>query len=433
MELKLKEIIESLDNSSGQLFFDKIVLNLAAAISVDYVFIAKLDKNKHTSTTISLAAKGAIVDNFEYDLKYTPCDDVSSDKVCCFTEKITELYPKDQLLIDMNIEAYIGSPLYDSTGKVVGLLVALSEQPVKDPDLVTTLFKLFSGRIAVELERCYLELANTKNIEKLKSINKSLEVKVEKQVQEKLLQEKYMLQQSRLAQMGEMISMIAHQWRQPLSAISTTSMDLQMKLMLNSYDMENKEEREEFLSYLNSSLKSIDSFVNNLSITIDDFRSFYKPNKEKAETTLEKVVSKALSIIKDSLESQSVKLTFDYQSKNRLKLYENEIMQTILNILKNSQDCFLEKKIDNPQINIKTKGNSIAICDNAGGIPADIIDKIFDPYFSTKYEKNGTGLGLYMSKMIIEEHHGGVFSVANINDVNGVNTGVCFTIELNNS
>ncbi len=257
--------------------------------------------------------------------------------------------------------------------------------------------------------------------------------KENKYKKEKLLQEKYLLKQSRLAQMGEMISMIAHQWRQPLSAISTTSMDLQMKLMLNSYDMENKEEREEFLSYLNSSLKRLDSFVNNLSTTIDDFRSFYKPNKEKVETTLESVVSKALSIIKDSLDSQSVKLTFDYQSKNRLKLYENEIMQTILNILKNSQDCFLERNIDNPQIDIKTKENSIVICDNAGGIPADIIDKIFDPYFSTKYEKNGTGLGLYMSKIIVEEHHNGAFSVANINNAQGIDTGVCFTIELNNS
>ncbi len=156
MELKLKEIIEAVGGSSGQLFFDKIVLSLASAVGADYVFIAKLGKNKHTSTTISLAAKGTIIDNFEYDLKDTPCDDVSNGALCCFTEKVAKLYPKDQLLIDMNIEAYIGSPLYDSTGKVVGLVVALSEQPVTNSKLVTMLFELFSGRIAVELERCSL-------------------------------------------------------------------------------------------------------------------------------------------------------------------------------------------------------------------------------------------------------------------------------------
>ena len=131
MELKLQEIIESLGNASGELFFNNMVLSLSSVMGLDYVFIATLDAKKDISTTIALASKGVLAENFKYDLKDTPCDDVSGGSVCCFCENITELYPKDQLLIDMNIEAYIGAPLYDSTGEAIGLVVALSEKNSK--------------------------------------------------------------------------------------------------------------------------------------------------------------------------------------------------------------------------------------------------------------------------------------------------------------
>ena len=258
----------------------------------------------------------------------------------------------------------------------------------------------------------------------LKNLNATLKQKVQTQYQQNLEKEQQLLQQSRLAQMGEMISMIAHQWRQPLGAISATAINMQMKIELNSYDLSQENGKKIYQDYLYSELTNISEYVQNLTTTIDDFRNFYKPNKEIITTKLENICIKSLNIIKASLMNENVNIIREYNSNFKIKMYENEMMQVILNILQNSHDNFKEKNIKDPYILIKTEDKSISIFDNGGGIPKDIIENIFDPYFSTKQNKNGTGLGLHMSKTIVEDHHNGILSVKNINN------GVCFTITL---
>jgi PAS domain S-box-containing protein len=153
VNLELQKIIKGLKNSSGQDFFDNMVLNLSEVLNVDYIFIAQINQENSKSKTISVSAKNSIVENFEYALKDTPCSNVADDDVCCYPEKIQSLFPNDQLLIDMGIESYIGAPLHNSQGKVLGRLVALSEKPIADDSLITTLFEIFASRIAVEMER----------------------------------------------------------------------------------------------------------------------------------------------------------------------------------------------------------------------------------------------------------------------------------------
>jgi len=238
------------------------------------------------------------------------------------------------------------------------------------------------------------------------------------------LKDKQLLEQSRLAQMGEMISMIAHQWRQPLGAISAVAINLKLKLELSAFDLDKQEEREKFLAYFDHSLNNVDGYVQTLTATIDDFRNFYKPNKLTDELKLEEIVLKSLNIIGASLENDRVELEENYCCTEKVQVYSNEIMQVVLNILKNAQDNFSQKQIENPQIKIETLNRILTISDNGGGVDDDIIDKIFDPYFSTKLDFNGTGLGLYMSKTIIEEHHGGLLKVHNSE------YGAVFTIEL---
>jgi signal transduction histidine kinase len=167
-----------------------------------------------------------------------------------------------------------------------------------------------------------------------------------------------------------------------------------------------------------------------LSTTIDDFRNFFKPDKSAEMVPLNTPVEKALQIVGVSMKNKGTELETIFDSKDEVEIFQNETMQVILNILKNAEDNFVDKNISNPKIIITTsrKDNEfkITIQDNGGGIPEDIIGNIFDPYFSTKNEKNGTGLGLYMSKTIIEEHHDGRLSVSNQND------GACFEIVINN-
>ncbi len=244
-------------------------------------------------------------------------------------------------------------------------------------------------------------------------------------------QERLIIQQSRLAQMGEMLSMIAHQWRQPLSAISATLIDLKLQSELESYNLEDTEEAKEYQTYVNERIENINEFVQSLSHTIDDFRNFFKPDKKIDHVFFTKPLTKALDIIKPSLEADKIEIIQECSICNKkASIYSNELMQVILSILKNSQDNFKDKKIENPKIFISCKCATdknkvvLQISDNGGGIQNNIINKIFDPYFSTKTEKNGTGLGLYMSKIIIEEHHKGKLYVEN------TDIGACFSIEL---
>jgi len=240
--------------------------------------------------------------------------------------------------------------------------------------------------------------------------------------------EQQLLRHNKQAQMGEMISMIAHQWRQPLGAISISAASMKMNLMLDYYDFSSEEGIKSCKDSFQESLSNIEAFTQTLSQTIDDFRYFYKPNKKPLLTTIDKPVKKALETIETHLSCHGTYVEKSFESTKELNLYDSEIMQVVMNILKNAQDNFLEKNIKNTSVKIVTydteDGVALEVCDNGGGIKKDVLDKIFEPYFSTKSDKNGTGLGLYMSKMIIEENHKGKLIVSNKDD------GVCFLIEL---
>ncbi len=249
--------------------------------------------------------------------------------------------------------------------------------------------------------------------------NKKLEISIKEIKKELEEKQKQLLQQSRLAQMGEMLSMIAHQWRQPLSAISSTSSTILLKARLNKLDKELAME----LSY------KINEYSQHLSETINDFRNFFKTDKKQDITNFSIIVDNVISIAKSSLESKKIKIVKELNYKKPFKIYPNELKQVMLNLIKNAADALVESSKENLYIKIKTYKKDdkaiLEVSDNAGGIPKDIMSKIFDPYFSTKIKKDGTGLGLYMSKTIIEDHCNGTISVYNDKE------GAVFRIELN--
>ncbi len=270
--------------------------------------------------------------------------------------------------------------------------VVLTKIYIDGEEVIHCVYRDISQRKELEAER-----------EKFQNI---LKRRVDLEVEQNRKKDKALLQQSRLAQMGEMISMIAHQWRQPLSAISATSGSMIIKAKIGKLDKDTTIE----LS------NKITNYAQHLSSTIDDFRNFFKDNKIKTDTTLEKIVLETLDIVKLSLDYVNIKVVTELNSNIIISTYSNEIKQVVLNIIKNAEDVLVDNKIENPQITIKTFDTTISISDNAGGIPDDIINKVFDPYFSTKTTKDGTGLGLYMSKTIIEDHCKGKLIVQNDKD-----------------
>jgi signal transduction histidine kinase len=248
--------------------------------------------------------------------------------------------------------------------------------------------------------------------EEIREVNASLAQKIEDEVAKNREKDKQLLQQSRLAQMGEMISMIAHQWRQPLSAISATSASLELKATLGTLENEKIIELSQKIS----------GYAQHLSATIDDFRNFFKANKEKVPTNIQHLIESTLGIVEVSLQNKNIEIKKEFHCNAEFLTYENEVKQVILNLIKNAEDILLEKGVKSPFIElysdcgISGKNPTIFIKDNAGGVPEDIKDKIFNPYFSTKIQKDGTGLGLYMSKIIIEEHCHGKLSFYNENN-----------------
>ncbi|NOR57241.1 MAG: sensor histidine kinase [Sulfurimonas sp.] len=266
-----------------------------------------------------------------------------------------------------------------------------------------------------------LELIVEEKTKKLHKLNDTLEQRVKQEVDKNREKEKQLLYQNRLAKMGEMISMIAHQWRQPLAAISSTVGAMKLDVMMDNYEKD----------FFEKSLSKITDYTQHLSATIDDFRGFFKEQKEQEDITLEEVIDSSLGILNEELIGNNIKLVKEYRCEQRLTTYSNELKQVVLNLIKNAEDVLIERNIEKPTIYIKTylqEENSryiLEVYDNAGGVPENIMNDIFMPYFSTKKSKDGTGLGLYMSKTIIEDHCNGKLSVKNNRD------GAVFTIELN--
>ena len=250
----------------------------------------------------------------------------------------------------------------------------------------------------------------------LKRYNSLLETRVQEELNKNRQNQLMLMQQSRFAQMGEMISMIAHQWRQPLNSLSVIIQTMVVRYRLEKLDNVMMSEFE----------KDTRTQISQMSQTIEDFSNFFKPNREKKYFYISTQVNHSLKLLYPLLHKFEIDIEFDIVDDYEIYGYPNELGQSIINIITNAKDTLIERKIENKKIEIalKIENNNIilSICDNAKGIDSEIIDKIFDPYFSTKTEKTGTGLGLYMSKMIIQEQMNGVLRVKNSDN------GACFEI-----
>jgi|GEM_PF-2016404 len=288
--------------------------------------------------------------------------------------------------------------------------ILLTRIHIKDKVIIHASWRDISERKALE------ETLLTSN-KKYQNLSQELDRKVKEQSAQ-------MIKQSRMAQMGELLSMIAHQWRQPLSSIAAIASAVKIKISL-AKDSDISKENSDFLD---SQMDNIETLTQDLSSTINDFRTLYKPDKIMKYFYLNEPIDKAFKLLEMSLNRDTIKIEKEYAQNISLLMHGNEVMQVVLNILKNAEDNFIEKNISNPSIFIRTFIDdltaNIMICDNGGGINEKIMENIFDPYFSTKDEKNGTGLGLYMSKIIIEQHHKGSLEVSN------TDKGACFTIKL---
>lgn len=242
----------------------------------------------------------------------------------------------------------------------------------------------------------------------LQRLNENLEKRVKYEVDSNRKKDLIMFQQARLASLGEMIANIAHQWRQPLGAILVIIQGFQLKAQMGKLNKEYVEQK------TNDALL----LAHNMSNTLDDFQNFFKPNKSKTTFRLKQCINDSLELSKYVLEKE--KITFSLTLKEDIEVsgYYNELSHVFLNIITNSKDALSAKKDKNRLIKIIVKRvkekAKISIYDNGGGIPSEVLPKVFEPYYTTKYKSNGTGIGLYMSKQIIENHMNGSIKCKNV-------------------
>ncbi|MFW3411363.1 ATP-binding protein [Aliarcobacter butzleri] len=262
---------------------------------------------------------------------------------------------------------------------------------------------------ALELKVAKLQLEN---------LNSSLEKRIEDEIKKNTKQQHMIMQQNKLAQMGEMIENIAHQWRQPLAQINSSIILIDAILEKHNFKdtlVENK-------------LTEIESLTSYMSKTISDFKNFFNPNKKKTIFNVEEAIQKANDILKGLMSSHHIQIEINIEKDLKINSYLGELQQVILIIINNAIDAFIHMNIHFPKIliNAYTDNESLVIHieDNALGINSDLLDKIFEPYFTTKHKAQGTGLGLYIAKLVVENSLLGFLSVENKQN------GACFTIKI---
>ncbi len=303
----------------------------------------------------------------------TPC---GGDKMLCPLESvlqqnrpITVVHEQFNAQGSLRYVELLASPLLDKDGAVVGIIE--SERDIT--------------------ERMLTEQATQK-------LNETLESRVKMEVAKNLENERLLIQQARLAAMGEMVGNIAHQWRQPINALG-----LLLGNIRDAYEY-----GELSKEYLGQSVDNGQKLIQKMSTTIDDFRNFFKPIKEKHDFGLRAMIRDTLNIVGHSFENHNIALIVEKGEEVAVNGYPNEFSQVLLNVLNNAKDAIMDTKRAGGTIKISVGRDGakgwVSVRDDAGGIPAAISTKIFDPYFTTKEE--GTGIGLYMSKMIMK-HMGG--------------------------
>ncbi len=257
---------------------------------------------------------------------------------------------------------------------------------------------------AVELEMQNIELQETYH-------NLKVETAAHRQAMEELREkEQLLIQQSRMAAMGEMLGNIAHQWRQPLNVVGVKIQELGLSFKYGELTKE----------LVDANISKVMEILQHMSQTITVFQDFTTPDKEKGLFKVDQVISNTIQLVDESLKKAGISLTVNSIGEQNIYGYPNEFSQVLMSMIMNAKDAFIEQDTVSPRIAVQSfteNGKSVVtITDNGGGIKEEIMDKVFDPYFTTKELGKGTGIGLFLSKTIIEKNMGGRLTVRNVDD-----------------
>ncbi|MBD1388027.1 HAMP domain-containing histidine kinase [Neiella sp. HB171785] len=417
-------IIEKLQASYGEAFFNTMTLQLHQVIDADYTFIARLSRASKSARTISLVAHGEVVDNFEYELADTPCADVSEGSVCVYLSDICRLFPDDQLLIDMGIEGYVGTPLYDSEGSVLGLVVALYQNPIANSDDVKALFTLFSGRISAEIERFEKE-------QQLIQFNQNLEQQVAQRtaeltatLEELKASQQQMIEHEKMASIGRLVAGIAHEINTPLgvallsnSTINQSLQDLQREVESNNLTRKTLAKSLQVISEAQQTQQF------NMQRAADLVQNFKQVSAEHyadklAKIDLQQWLNTVVASLKPLMDQHQISIQLSCQPANiEMTTFPGQLAQIVINLLTNAaQHAFPAEQITaSPTINIAAHQTAehihLIVQDNGVGMPEATLGQVCEPFFTTKRGRGGTGLGMSIVNNLVRNSLQGSLSI----------------------
>jgi PAS domain S-box-containing protein len=308
----------------------------------------------------------------------------------------------NRLLEEHGAVAGFETQMFRKDGSIVW--VAMNARVVRDSAGAVLYYE---GMLEEITERKKSEEALRESEQKYRQLSEALEQRVNETVNELRQKDKLLTIQSRQTVMGEMLNNIAHQWRQPLNMLGLLAQELQMTQKMTGLSEE----------FVEANVKKTLEIIRRLSKTIDDFRYFFKSDAERVEFKVSEQIEKSVSLLEGSFKAHGIRTEVHRTGDPAICGYPGEFIQVLLNILINARDALVARQVDSPLISItlSSQGTRTVLCiaDNAGGIPEEIQDKIFEPYFSTKGPRQGTGIGLFMCKTIIEKNMNGSLSVRN--------------------
>lgn len=364
-------------------------------------------KNQTCSTRTS--AEACTDDSMQHETPFASADLWTS----CIREKKTLIHNDYEALLNSNglpaghvaVKRVLVVPVLRKNQVVAGLGFGNkpSDYTVQDANTIQYLANLAWDTVIQKQSETALAVKSLQ----LEALNQSLESRVAESVNELRKKDDLLIQQGRLAAMGEMINNIAHQWRQPLNNIGLIVQSIQLAYktgMLTDEDMHN-------------GIANTMQLLQQMSGTIDDFRNFFSQEKVLQHFSVNEAVKRSLNFLLPALKNSGINVCCEPADEITAEGFEGEYVQALLNILTNAKDVLHERKVANPSITVTIKcdnGRSVVlISDNGGGIVEDMLAKVFDPYFTTKQKNSGTGIGLFMSKMILEKNMSGSLTVCN--------------------
>lgn len=395
MQGDTRKVIEALSNTYGNEFFNTITLVLHNTIKANCTFIAAINENKYSSKTIALVTNDKITENIEYSLEHSPFANVTENSVYYYPDNVRCTFPKDQLLLEMKIQAFLGIPLYDSKQKLIGLLVALYKTPLEDNNRALTLFQMFSGRIAAEITHRDHDKSKGKQL--------------------KLLQQQ-LVESEKMASLGGLITGITHEVNTPLGiAITTHSIITDEHRLLNSKIASEHLSMKDMQHYCHTVDDALAMQGENLIRAKKLIENFKKTAVDQHQLEIETInihnyYSKVISTLTSILKTKKASITISGCEDITVATYPGIHAQILTNLITNSTRHGFDSNENNKiTINIAQQQDVIEVHyqDNGIGLTDEVQKHIFEPFFTTARKSGGIGLGMSIVYNLLTEQLNG--------------------------